>query len=508
MIHTASQNKTDVSHTLELCYGKLDVFSKTFFPDAVPTPFSSVHRQMLKLLDSKNKLTSVAAPRGLGKTTFARILVQHAILYRDYEFILYVSNSETIAELQTENIKRELRTNREVRRIFGDIAINTDDPEVDDSFSKRAWVAFGNTLVLPRGAGQQVRGLLYKNYRPQLIIVDDLEKRDELENPENRRKIKDWFFSDLLKCVDRYSNKWRILYIDTLKHADSLLQDLLDSPHWASARLEICDDNFNSLVPELISTEEILREVEEHRRLGKLDILYSEYRNLPIAKEDASFREQYFRHYLETDLTDAEKKELENIVIVDPAKSAKMQSADSAIVGIGINYRTGAIYIRDIVHGKMYPDQVYDEMFAMVSRLKVHNVGIEVTGLEEFIKQPILNEMQKRGVLASFEPIWLKARGGSPDGEKGKVKRIGALVPYYRQGYIFHNKAICGVLEAQLLGFPRSGLVDVADATAYLIEMLELGGRYFSSPEEDPEDIENEFAELEYEEPLRNWRTI
>ena len=310
---------------------------------------------------------------------------------------------------------------------------------------------------------------------------------------------------NLLKCVDRYSNKWRIIYIDTLKHYDSLLQELLLDPEWYSLRLDLCDDNYESQAPHLISTEELKREVESHRSKGMLDVFYMEYRNLPISKEDATFRQDYFKYYEEREL---DNRQLENVVIVDPAKTANMHSADSAIVGIGIDYTTNALYIRDIVSGKFFPDDLYEEMFAMRRRLNAHVVGIEVTGLEEFIKQPITNEMLRRGPADSFEAVWLKARGGAPDGEKGKIKRIGSLSPYYRQGYIYHNKSNCAKLEAQLLSFPRSGLVDVADATAYVIELLELGGRYFTAPDYNPDELENEFASLEYDAPLEDWRIV
>ena len=502
MSATISPEMADI---LALCYKDTSIFCKTLLPEAFNTPWSPLHKAILNALDSKDQKICFAAPRGLGKTSLARALVQKAILFRDYEFVLYVSNSETVATMQTENIKRELLTNREIRKVFGSVQINTDDPELDDSFSKQSWVAFGSTLVMPRGAGQQIRGLIYRNSRPQLIIVDDLEKKEELENPENRRKLKEWFYSDLMRCVDRYSDKWKIILLDTLKHYDSLLQELLTSEDWNSQRLDICDDEFNSYVPHLISTEDLRREVEIHRARGMLDVFYMEMRNLPISKEDATFRQEYFKYYEERELDGAS---IENVIIVDPAKTANMHSADSAIVGIGIDYTHNAIYIRDIVSGKFFPDDLYEEMFAMRRRLNAHVIGIEVTGLEEFIKQPITNEMLRRGPADAFEPIWLKARGGAPDGEKGKIKRIGALSPYYRQGWILHNKSNCAKLEAQLLSFPRSGLVDVADATAYVIELLELGGRYFTAPDYDPNELEDEFSSLEYEAPLEDWRIV
>lgn len=495
----------DIKDVLAMCYRSTGVFCKTLLPEAFPTPWSPLHKEILDVLDSPHQKICFAAPRGLGKTSLARALVEKSILFRDYEYVLYISNSETVATMQTENVKRELLTNREIRKLFGNVQINSDDAEIDEAFSKQSWVAFGNTLVMPRGAGQQIRGLIYKNYRPQLIIIDDLEKKEELENPENRRKLKEWFYADLLKCIDQYSKKWKIVYLDTLKHYDSLLQELLTSSDWQSKRLDLCDDDFNSKAPYLITTEELKEQVEIYRNKGMLDILYMEMRNLPISKEDATFRQEYFKYYEERDLDNAA---IENVVIVDPAKTANMHSADSAIVGIGIDYSHNAIYIRDVVSGKFFPDDLYDEMFAMRRRLNAHVIGIEVTGLEEFIKQPITNEMLRRGPADAFEPVWLKARGGAPDGEKGKIKRIGSLSPYYRQGWVFHNKSNCAKLEAQLLSFPRSGLVDVADATAYVIELLELGGRYFTAPDYDANEHEDEFASLEYDAPLEDWRIV
>jgi len=45
------------------------------------------------------------------------------------------------------------------------------------------------------------------------------------------------------------------------------------------------------------------------------------------------------------------------------------------------------------------------------------------------------------------------------------------------------------------------------DAEAYIIQMLELGERYFS-PKEDPDDIESEYDDLEYEKEMEDWRYI
>ena len=478
------------------CYNDTRLWAKGIFPERFEKPFTSLHDQVFELIDSGAPRIAIAAPRGMGKTSMVGLaLSSKKIIYSDSRFLSYVSNSATNAELQTENLKRELIASKELRQL-GFPPIKTSRDGIDETFSKKAWVANsaqGSTMVLPRGSGQQVRGLLYINARPDMIVIDDLEDTDTIENPEIRLKRKLWFHADLLKSVSRFDKNWQIIYIDTLKHEDSLLQDLLESSDWESLRLEICDDNLVPVAPEFMSQEEVLKEYNYHKSMGLLDVFYREFRNIAVSLEDAVFQQEYFRYYEESDLTD---KFIETVIIVDPAKTVKLHSADSAIIAVGIDRESSRLYVRDLIAKKLYPDQLYNEIFLMAARFGAKVVGVEVTSLNEFIVQPIKNEMIRRGHF--FELVELKARGK-------KEERIAQLSPFYRQGFIFHNPTCCLPLENQLLTFPRSKRLDAMDALAYIIEMMELGERYFEPPNSEDED---EFIDIEYEEPISGWRAV
>jgi hypothetical protein len=95
----------------------------------------------------------------------------------------------------------------------------------------------------------------------------------------------------------------------------------------------------------------------------------------------------------------------------------------------------------------------------------------------------------------------LKARAKKED-------RIAALVPFYRQGYVFHNKNNCFALENQLLAFPKSRLWDIMDALAYVVEVLELDQNYFDPVATNDDDIESEYEELEYDDPVEYMRYV
>lgn len=508
----------EIKQILSQCSASTQMTASTFFPDRFYIPFADeVHGKIFDLIDGPDQKVAIAAPRGYGKTSIVALaLIARWILFHHTGFVVYINKSHDAASLQTENLRRELVTNKEIRSFFG--SFKQRDPnkaEFDEVFSKKAWVAY-NTLVWPRGAGQQVRGVLFKNDRPGLIVIDDLEDPEMVETEEYRDRQYQWLYADVIKSVPRVgpnAKNWKIVYIDTLKHEAAVLQKLLDSPEWASIRLEACDDNFKSTAPGFISDADIMKEWDQHVAAGQTDVFFRELRNLPISTKDAAFRTEYFKYYnipygnakkegdIETlDVEVQQNTNIETVIILDPAKTVKIHSAESAIVGIGIDLASAKVFIRDVISEKMYPDEIYDAMFGMAQLLGAKVLGIEETSLNEFIKQPIKNEMFKRGTF--YELIWLKARGGMK-----KAHRIKELVPYYRGGYIYHNASCAGIkkLEQQLLMFPRSALWDLMDAEAYLIEMLELGERYFS-PSEDLGDDEAEYKGIVYEKTMENWR--
>jgi len=490
-------SKEALEEILARCVVDIKMTCGIIFPDIFYADFSLLHQKIFDLINSGYKRIAIAAPRGIGKTSIARAVAMRAILFRMSNFIVYLSNSATSAEMQTENIKRDLLSNYNVKTLFGNIkeAIGSDG-SMDESFSKASWTAYGSTFILPRGAGQQVRGLNWNNKRPDLVIIDDLENKDEIKNPDNRAKLKSWFHSDLMKTEGKYSKEGSIfIYIDTIKHEDSLLVDLIDSPEWASIQLAICDENYKSFDTNYMTDTEVQAEVEEHRRLGTLDEFYMERMNIPISKEDAVFKAEYFKYFEDNgdELVVGEERirtrELTHITLVDPARTVKLQSADSAVVTVAVHRKSGKIFVRDAVGKKFYPDQLYDEMFDQVKKYGSFILGIDTVGLSNFVMQPVDNECRLRNV----HPLIMELPA-----KRSKEERVATLAPNYRRGYIYHSKVCCGKLEQQLLSFPRSKLWDVMDCFAYITWVMDAHGVYFDPPDGVDGDVmpEEEFDEL------------
>lgn len=498
------EEKNEIKELMARCFLSTKVSAKILFPESFPRPFASVTEPIFSLLDDDSVQKGVIkAPRGWGKSTTLNIgYAGKKALFQEKHFIVLISSTATKAQMESENLKRELMSNAIVRKIFGNVKTNSfGDSEIDTTFSKEMWTVNGETLIFPRGAGQQVRGVRWGKRRPDLIIVDDLEDPEQVMSDEQRKKLKEWFFADVMNSIDR-SVPWKVIFIGTLLHENALLADLIADPTWKNVEIDLCNDKLESNWPDFMTDQEVRDLYESYRVQGLLDVFYREYRGIPVAKETATFKEEYFRYYSESDPEFTKSKgKLESIVIIDPAKTVNVASDDSAIVGVGVNTEIPRVYIRDVVAGKMHPEEIYANAFAMADRLGARTIGYEVTSLNEFITYPITTYMLQRGKF--YNLVELKARGKKED-------RIAMLSPLYRLGYVYHNKNVSAILESQLLSFPKSKRDDVSDATAYLVEMLELGERYFAPDASNAGDMpdDDEFAELEneYEPALAGWR--
>jgi hypothetical protein len=192
------------------------------------------------------------------------------------------------------------------------------------------------------------------------------------------------------------------------------------------------------------------------------------------------------------------------MVMADPARSMIKGSAKTAVVGVGVNVRTNYWYVRKVVKGTMYPDELYDVMFQVAEKINATILAPEVTGLSEYIMYPLKNEMHKRGL--NFHLVEVKPKQG-----KTGQKRSGGLVPLYKQGHVFHNKEECGSLEENLMLWPRPSEWDEIDALAGVLYVLEEFEEYFTPINEpdtfDKVGVEHEYDDLEYEEPVvrRYW---
>lgn len=497
----------EIDEIMALCKAKTKVYCQVFHPTRFYAPFSRKHDELFEILDDPTlQKVLVVAHRGFGKTSLFNYAVPaKALVFKETTFIVPVSESSSHAVEQSENLKRELERNTKIKAVIGDIR------STNNTYSKEEWITDHGVKVLPRGQGQQIRGRIFDDERPGLIIVDDLEDKKSVQNPDLRKELKSWFFTDLMNSIDRRKDEnsatpWRILVIGTILHEAALLEDLRIDSTWTVLNAPLCDEQFKSYWPSFMPDKQVKALKKELDDQGLTHEFYLEYMNNPTPAEDAVFRSDMFRYYSEETEDDKRRMDkLENVVILDPAKTEKVHNAFTAIVGVAIDPMKNCIYVRDIVNAHLRPLDIYNRVFEMAEKINAGAIGFEVTGLSEFIKQPLTDEMFRRG--KHYDLVELHARRGQGEystKNKGKEGRVAQLAVYYKRGSVYHNRTCSTVLENQLLAYPRSKFWDVMDAFSYIIQMKSLGDRFFVEdsldddefPHDDPEEFEREIQAL------------
>lgn len=507
--------REEIAEILIECENSQARFCETFCADDFYDPWNTLHEEMFEAIDyalaqPETIYLAISAPRGLGKSTICESLIKRQIVFQKGHFLGYLSNSATSAERYTENVKQALLTEDSYRN-FGFESILKPSDGIDEalfrrmSFSKKTWVAGGKTLVLPRGAGQQVRGLKWLRYRPDFWVVDDLEEDTFILNPTNRENLKLWFNGALMKTFSRYQKVNKMIYVDTVKHEDALLEDLLESPRWMSVRLTAYNTNkygrYVTVDPGYMTQEELDDEVAYHQDRGIMDVFAREFGSQPTSREDNPFL-KHIQYYDEADdkFIEEYRDSLINFLIVDPARTKNPKSADTGFLVCGFHPEKQRIFIRLAMGEKLHINEQYDRIFELIKQYKCVAYGVETTGLKEHISYHLKNEQSLRGLHSvHFEELQARSGQGIFAGlEGGKVGRAKSALPFYQRGVVYHNKHATAKLDLQIAGFPRNKYWDVIDCLGYLAQMLSLGELFMFTGAGTRHDYTREQAEAEY----------
>lgn len=279
-------------------------WGKFLFPDKFSLPFcEELHNYMISTFE--DKLTRTLAPRGHAKTTIEGFLLPMFYgLNRPevFQHFLNVQNTSSKAINLNVSMKTEFECNEMLIDIYGDMRA------LDEKWTEKTFVLKNGVIFSCVGAGESLRGIQYKNKRPDCIIADDLYDDDDINNSQRVEKKNRWFWSTLYPA--RAKNKKHAVHIQGT--AISKI-DLMHTGNDTKVFKIIYPDG-RILWKELWSKEEIEAEKEN---IGSI-IFAREYLNEVRDDESSIIKESYIRTYKHSELLQTGKK-LTKICSLDPA---------------------------------------------------------------------------------------------------------------------------------------------------------------------------------------------
>lgn len=165
-------------------------------------------------------------PRGIGKTTF--ISQSSAIWSACYKLKRYIMLCSAIGDTADEfvnNIKLAFNGNERIEKAFGklyDPHHYTVNSEIIDLANEVRIQSISSASVF--------RGKNYANIRPDLVILDDYQRDDDVATAEQRDKKWKRFNDDVMKSIQQ--NTCTLLACGTIQHKECFYSRLLHDPTW------------------------------------------------------------------------------------------------------------------------------------------------------------------------------------------------------------------------------------------------------------------------------------
>lgn len=468
------------------------MFLKAYFR----LPSSGMHRWLGQELDRfdavRGSKLNVLGPRGSAKSTLGTLAYVLRCAVEEREPYIWIV-SDTIGQACTHlsHVRAELESN-ELLAAYYSRATGKGKVWRKDAIELRNGV-----VVEAYSTGQQLRGRRRRQYRPSLIVCDDLQSDEQMTSALQRAKSRDWFHGALLKAGNGETN---VVNFATALHRDALAMELHRSPGWRSRlfqsieawpdRMDLWNDweemYANAEDPDAagyarIFFEDHRAEMEAGARLlwPEFEDLYSlmqmrvdsgrtaferEKQNSPVDPSKCEWPDDYFGHHIwfEKWPSDLQVK----VLALDPSKGADARHGDySAYVLLGIDCH-GVLYVEADMERRPTPVMV-DDGVRIVHRFVPDGFGVEANQYQELLIEEFTRAFREQKVRTT-----VPRRIDNFVNKRVRIRKIGPLLAQRRLRFLKKDKST-ELLVNQLRDFPLGSHDDGPDALEMAMRLAE-----------------------------------
>lgn len=441
-------------------------FGRIYFPGVFRNEFSTFHRELVDLvfavpedrwfvLDTdkeRDPLTGqypfvvgpdglrqtkqgvvCAAPRGHGKSTILTFLIPvYCAVYRIKRFVLILSDSDDQARAFCAQIRSQIEDNELLRRDFGtlsggryglrwtgsDFSIAHVGPDDDGK-----QVVQHECRIMGRSISARLRGLRAGAYRPDMVLLDDVENDMRIDSLDQRNKLETKLNRAVIPMLDpQYGH---FFLCGTILHFDSLLARLLQ-PDKAKSYVQevwrcikegdsVLDADAVPLWPEQFPLTK-LRQVRESMTLAQFN---TEWMNNPTDPESRDYLPEYIRWYRREDHLKINRdtgqwswlhptrkhpetgedwwQDLELYQAVDPAISKKQTADYFAMVTVGLAVESQDAILINLVRKRLsFSEQVQTILGQFQTFNTTIGCAIEAVNYQDALRQTVIAKQAER----------------------------------------------------------------------------------------------------------------
>jgi hypothetical protein len=358
-------------------------FMRTYLPHYFDTSLSEQHNKMCRAAMKMEKQVLIVAAGGWGKSTIVTLAYAlYCILFVKHRCIVVGSMTEDIAGQATQLLKLELEDNDRIRADFG-------NARGKYQWSDNDFVTSGDVRVVARGAGQAFRGIKWRQYRPSLVILDDIEDEEIAISSKRVSKTLNWIHSTVRPRMA--AKNWQLICVANLMGRSGVVGHMLYHPDYISwdRQLFPCyDEEGKSTWPQkwpTLALKKLAREIGAIR-------FAREMKCQPI--DDTHCFRPEMTHWFDVSLL---IKMQDSVGFVDPSVLESTKGDFKAIVRISHMPNDHREYVTGcwIRHGTTA--QMVGAAYQMDGTLPFKTLGLESNGFQKFVKRDFDEGAMSRG---------------------------------------------------------------------------------------------------------------
>jgi len=417
-------------------------------------------------LQDGNDFNEIVAFRGSAKTTIAMLFYAIWVIVSGRKhFVILISDTFSQVKDHIYNIKNELETNKRLIKDFGSFEVEAETKKKEEWQKVSMVIPRYDAKIVGKSTGQKVRGMRYKQWRPDLIVIDDIEDLEMVRTKEQRDKTHRWLIGNVIPAGERGKTKY--VLIGNLLHSDAIMSRMKKEINEGDRKGKIVeyplvDKNGNVLwegkYPNAKSIEAERKQVGANSPIG-MRAWQREYLLKLVPEEGQVIKDEWIKYY-----TDIPK---DDIIIKGTGND------------LAISKKTTADYTA-MVSGKLAVVKSEPKIYIMPNPVNERLSGFETTERAKSISLALgegtMTQFWVENVAYQKMQIEAMRKAGLPaDGinvSTDKRARLMTIASYVQNGTVLFSKQGCEDLILQLTGFGIEAHDDLSDAFVLLVQGL------------------------------------
>lgn len=403
----------DAKEAVRLGATSLTRFGRIFLPKTFRQESPQFHLEMDEVLESGARYVAFEVFRDGAKTTRLRAFTLKRIAYAISRTIMYISVSQAHAMVSLRWIKRQIDWNTRL----GPFALQRGEKWSDEWMEVRHGVDEVPITVLAAGVTGQIRGFNIDDFRPDLIVIDDVLSDENTATPDQRKKVEELLMGALVNSLAPASEAPHALavFINTPFHREDAIEKCATDPEWVFRKYGILDENNKSRWESRYPTETVLLAKQAATQRGRYRLWMREKECQIVSGEEKCINVEKLQYW---DVLPDDN--FIKVLSIDPASSDARTADQNVVMCVGMRGIDVFVLAYYATKGTM-PDEAANYFFQLATTFApIMRAGVESVAYQRVLKWYLEQEMRKRRIFVPIHAV---------DDRRSKADRITQMIP-------------------------------------------------------------------------------